>query len=167
MGQKVERWSRARTRRASKPLGGTFLYLICQPGVAQSQNPLGPQGGKGAWTPKWPHSALLLRPLKQLESDKTSAGKNPAQTFTLLCGSNSLENLKHLFSPSSKTQLKDLFWCFPTDMWRKVWKSQYLKYTALMIWIDSTSTYHKKILLALKYEERRGNAPKSKFKTVS
>lgn len=59
-------------------------------------------------------------------------------------------NLKHIFSPSSKRQLKDLCQCFPTGMGKEVWKSQYWKYTALATWIDSTSASHKKTLLALK-----------------
>lgn len=82
---------------------------------------------KGAQTPKRPLSALLLHTLRQLESDKSLAGKNPAQTFLLLFGFNFQGNLKRIFSSSSKRQLKDLCQCFPTDMWRKSVKITVLK----------------------------------------
>lgn len=80
---------------------------------------------EGAQTPKWPHSALLLHTLRQLDSDKPLAAKTPAQTFSLLLGSNFQGNLKHTFSSSYKRQPKDLCQCFPTGTRGKVWKSQY------------------------------------------
>lgn len=111
MGQKVERWSRASTRRASKPFRETLLSHVSA--LSHTLSPSGAVRRKGAQTPKWSHSALPLSALKQLESDKPSDGKI---IIYLLCYSvmtfRAIENI--LFSPSSKRQTKDLCRCFPT-----------------------------------------------------